>query len=109
MIVRDIDMARGRLPERADAKDHAVVFPALLVNAEHRRAGRRARQAGLETAHGLFAAEFVRDRNDERCGHRKYLTVIRLDVIPRGSKGRGYARYGGAIDGTFTIPICFSK
>ena len=32
-----------------------------------------AREAGLETARSFFAAQPVRDRNDEGCGHTKAL------------------------------------
>jgi len=86
MIVRDVDMPRGGLPERPDTEDHAVILPSLLIDVQHRHAGRRARQSCLEAAHGLLATEAVRDRNDERCGHWKILMMTRLHVIPRTSK-----------------------
>ena len=71
MIFRHIDMAGRRLPERANAEDHAVVFPSLLIDAQHRHAGSGARKPGLQAAHGLVAAEAVRNRNHQRFGHRK--------------------------------------
>ena len=57
MIVGDIEMARRRLPQRAHAEDHAIVFPSLFVDLQHRNAGRRARQSRLQPAHRFFAAE----------------------------------------------------
>jgi len=39
MILGHIEMTRRRLPERADAKDQAVLFPSLLIDLQHRHAG----------------------------------------------------------------------
>src|ERR1700683_3709707 len=75
MIVRDIEMARRRLAQRADPKDHAIVLPSLLVDLQHGNAGSRARQSGLEASRRLFAAEMMRNRNDERCGHVRHSSV----------------------------------
>src|SRR6202035_2534865 len=66
MIVRNIEMTGRPLPQRAHAKDHAIALPSLLIDREHRNAGGRARQSCLEAAGRLFAAEAMRNRNDER-------------------------------------------
>jgi len=63
----NIEMTRRRLPERADAKDHAIVFPSLLVDLQHRNAGSGARQSGLEAAARFFAAKAMRNRNHKGC------------------------------------------
>ena len=47
VIVRHIEMTRRRLPERADAKDHAILLPSLLIDFQHRNAGSGARQSVL--------------------------------------------------------------
>ena len=56
MIIRHIEMARCCLPERADAKDHAILLPSLFIHFQHRNAGGGARQSRLEAARGLVAA-----------------------------------------------------
>jgi hypothetical protein len=71
MIVGDVEMARGRLPERADAEDHAMILPSLLVNFQDRNARGRARQPDFEATDRLIAAEPVWNRNDQRGGHPK--------------------------------------
>ena len=45
VIVRNIQMPEHRLPHRADAERHVVALPALLVDMEHGKAGRRAASA----------------------------------------------------------------
>jgi len=52
MIVGNIEMARGRLPQRANAEDHAIAFPSLLVDLQHGNAGGGAREA----RHGVGVA-----------------------------------------------------
>src|SRR6202451_3081975 len=47
MIVRDIEMARRRLPQRADPKDHAIVLPSLLVDFQYGNAGGGTGQSSL--------------------------------------------------------------
>src|ERR1700683_5089349 len=71
MIARDIEMARRRLAQRADPKDHAIVLPSLLVDLQHGNARSRPRQSGLEASHRLFAAEMMRNRNDQRWGQMR--------------------------------------
>src|SRR6201995_5886309 len=71
MIVGDIDLSRGRLSYRADAEEHAVALPALLVDAEHGHADCGARQTTLKAPRGFFTAKPVRNRDDEWRGHRK--------------------------------------
>ena len=107
MILRDIDMAGRRLPERANAKNHAVVFPSLLIDAQHRHAGSGARQPGLQAAHGFVASEAMRDGNHQRFGHRRNPLSVQLHVIARGSKRRG-ARLSRRKSGTFRVPVCCS-
>jgi hypothetical protein len=69
MIIGHIDMTRCCLPQRANAKDHAIVLPPLLIDLEHRDAGGRARQSGLQPTRRLFAAKGMRNRNDKGSGH----------------------------------------
>src|SRR5262245_33495078 len=69
MVLFDVDMAIRRLAKRAHAEDHAVVFPARLVDMDDGHMRCRARQPRLEAAHRLFAAEAMRNRNDQRAGH----------------------------------------
>ena len=45
MIVGNIEMAGRRLPHRADAEDHAIVLPSLLIDLQYGNAGGRTRQA----------------------------------------------------------------
>ena len=66
-------MARSGLPERADAKEHVIAVPALLIDFQHGNAGRRARQSRSEAAQRLLAAEPVRDRDNQGCGHTEIL------------------------------------
>jgi hypothetical protein len=70
MIIRDIEMTRRRLPERAHAKHHAIVFPSLFIDLQHGNAGSGARQSSLQPARRFLAAKPMRYRNDKRCGHR---------------------------------------
>src|SRR5258707_535532 len=99
MIFRDVDMAGRGLPEGANAEDHAVVFPSLLIDAQHRYAGSSTRKPRLQAAHGFLASEAMRDRNHQRFGHRKNPSLIQLNVITRASKRRA-ARIIAAQNGT---------
>ena len=74
MIVRDIEMTRRRLPQRADAKDHAIAVPALFVDFQHRNAGRGARQSVLQAARRLLAAEA--DAESKRPAVRTSLNLL---------------------------------
>src|SRR6266540_4526323 len=76
MILCDVDMAGRRLAERANAKNHAVVFPSLLIDAQHRHAGSGARKSRLQAAHGFVASEAVRNGNYQWFSHRKNPLLI---------------------------------
>jgi hypothetical protein len=71
VVVLNIEVTRGGLPERAYPEDHAIVLPSFLVDLQHRNAGGGARQPGLEATRRLLAAKAMRDGNDKRGGHRK--------------------------------------
>src|SRR5712691_13160139 len=62
MVIRHIDTTRRYLPQRADAKDHAIVLPSLLIDLQHRHAGSGTGQSLLEAAGCLFAAKAMRKR-----------------------------------------------
>jgi hypothetical protein len=105
MIVEHVDVAGRRLPQRADAKNHAMVFPTLLVDLEHGKAGGGAGQPGPETARRLLAAELMRNRNDERCGHAfspDYVTACNRESSRE--KKREQPRPG---NGTFWVSVRF--
>ncbi|MEY9451820.1 hypothetical protein ABIG07_000768 [Bradyrhizobium ottawaense] len=61
MVFGDVDLTRRDLPERANAKGHAVAGPALLLDLHHRNAGCRPAEPGLEPADRLLAAEMMRN------------------------------------------------
>jgi len=67
VVVGDIDLSGRDLSERADAKDHAVAGPALLLDLHHGNGCRSAAKPGLEPAHRFLAAETMRNGNDKRC------------------------------------------
>jgi hypothetical protein len=69
MVVRHIDMTRRHLPQRADAKDHAILLPSLLIDLQHGNAGGGAGQTVLEAADCLLAAKAMRKRDHYGCGH----------------------------------------
>src|SRR5258708_22876525 len=107
MVVRDIEMARRRLPQRADAKDHAVLLPPFLVDFQNRNAGGGACQPRLEPAGRLLAAKLMRNRNDERCGH---FQILKLNLIVGNStlfEGKRKPDEWQREDGTLFAPICF--
>src|SRR4029077_16601205 len=105
MIIRHIEMACCRLPERADTEIHAVFLPSLFVDLQHGNAGGGARQACLEAAHCLFTAKAMRDRNDQRSGHPELL------FFPNASSSIFLEKKSEALSllntGTFRVPRCF--
>src|SRR5712671_3739072 len=107
MRIVDVQMARGHLTERADAEDHAIVFPALLIDFQHRHTRSGARQSRLQATHRLFAAEAMRDRNNKRCRHRKTPALGPFECNSASPEKKGSVHYRSARSGTFTIPDCF--
>jgi hypothetical protein len=86
MIVGHVEMTRRRLPQRADAKDHAITVPSFLVDFQHRDAGSGARQSRLEATGCFFTAEMMRNRNHERSGHLCNPNAIDVHVVAHRPK-----------------------
>src|SRR5205085_7347394 len=107
VIVGHVKMTCSDLPERANAKIHAIVFPAFLVDLEHGNAGGGTRQSGLEATRCFLTAKAMRNGNDERRGHltspRFDLTACKLTSFEKKRR----PNHRNAKNGTFDIPASF--
>src|SRR5215470_7254322 len=69
MIVGNIDVADGALAERAEIEGEPVAAPGFLIDGQQRGIVRaRGGEAGFDAARRLFAAEAVRDGDDQGFG-----------------------------------------
>src|SRR5215468_9833621 len=69
MIVGDVDEADGALAERAEIEGEPIAAPGFLMDGQQRGiVCARGGEAGFDAARRLFAAEAVRDGDDQGSG-----------------------------------------
>jgi len=67
----------------------------------------RPRQSDLSASHRLFAAEMMRNRNDQRCGHMRHSNVSVSACNRESSRTKGQSNNRRHDTGTFPVPVRF--